>query len=379
MQIIVEKKLLSKVLGRLNPIVERRNTIPILSNVKIEASDDNQLKISVTDMDLYVTDSCQCEVKIHGAVTVPMHTLFEIIKKLPDEAKISIKSNDHDNNEAVMLTSGTVKCTLPTLPASDFPQFVESEYSSDFSVDAQSLRYLLHSTKYAMSTEETRYYLNGVYFHVAMSANTQKKVLRAVATDSHRLAMTDIEIPIGAETMYGIIIPKKAVNEIIRILDEFDQQVIINVSRNKMMILAGTMRFCSKLIDGKFPDYNKAIPANNDKVLEIGSKELAEGVEIVTIISSDKVKAVKLHIDNNKVLLSSHSNHNGHSKASQELGASYHSAAIDISFNGKYILDLLSSIDTPIITFLLSNESSAVIVKSSANHSFTHIIMPMQL
>ena len=377
MYIIIEKKVLVKSLGKIHSVVERRNSIPILANVKLEAL-SNSVLLSVTDMDLYVVDEIDATIQERGSVTMPVHTLFEIIKKLPDAASIEIKFNEDCIGDGAKIKSGAMECSLPVLSPEEFPSFMEIEYSNQINFEAAKFLSLLTTTRYAISTEETRYYLNGIFLH-SFAKEEGKSVLRAVATDSHRLAIAEIELQENFDNISGIIIPKKTVNELIKLLEGVNSNIEINISSNRIMIIIDNLKLSSKLIDGKFPDYNKAIPAQNNQLLEVDSKALFGGIDLVTTISFDKTKAVKFNISTEKIALSVHNNVNGSSKASQEIEANYNSEPLEIAFNGKYVLDVLSVMKGSLVNFSVTNTNSAVLVKDAVDSSSMHIIMPMQV
>ena len=377
MHLTIEKRILVKSLAKLHSIVERRSSIPILANVKLKAVSNNAF-LSVTDMDLYAVDEVPATVLESGNITIPVHTLFEIIKKLPDSASIDIIFNKQNMGEGALVKSAKMECYLPVLPVEEFPNFTEIEYKNKFTLEAKKLKSLFVNIKYAISAEETRYYLNGAFLH-STENNQGQFVLRAVATDSHRLASAEIELNKDVGIITGIIIPRKTVNELIKLLEDSDSTVELYLATNRIMIIVDSLKLSSKLIDGKFPDYNKAIPIQHNKQLEVGVKALFDAIDLVTTISFDKTKAVKFNISSSKILLSVHNSINGASKASQEIEASYNAETLEITFNGKYILDVLAVISGAVVNFAVSNSNSAVLIKDGADSSAMHIIMPMQI
>ena len=377
MHLIIEKKILVKSLSKIHSIVERRNSIPILANVKLKAI-GNSAFLSVTDMDLYAVDEIPATISESGSVTLPVHTLFEIIKKLPENASVEIIFNKQNIGDGALVKSAKMECYLPVLPAEEFPSFAEAEYKNKLSIEAQKFKSLFINTKYAISAEETRYYLNGVFLH-SIENDRGEFVLRAVATDSHRLAAAEIPLDKEVGDISGIIIPRKTVSELIKLLDDSNATIDLHLANNRIMVIIDGLKLSSKLIDGKFPDYHKAIPAQHNKLLEIGAKALFDAIDLVTTISFDKTKAVKFHISPSKVMLSVHNSVNGASKASQEVEASYNADSFEITFNGKYILDVLAVINGAVVNFAVSNSNSAVLIKDGSDQSAMHIIMPMQI
>ena len=375
MQFTLETKFLSKSLRLISPIVEKKNVMPILSNVKIDAEGD-AISLSVTDNDLYVVASVLADIHESGSITVPAHVLFDIVRKLPDNSKLHFMYDVNKSANEVIITSDTMRCSLPVLPSSDFPNFTQTEYDVNFNMEAKDLLSLLTGTKYATSSEEIRYYLNGIYLHTIQKDGSN--ILRATATDVHRLALRDIALPDGAKNMQSVIIPKKTVNEIIKFLDEDNSPISISVSHNRILFIIDNIRLSSKLIDGTFPNYQKVIPENCDKHLETSVKSLINAIDLVTTISADKTKAVRFNINTSKTTLSANSVMNGFSKASQDIEANYTAEPLEISFNSRYILDALSTISGPMVTLSMNNATGAVMIKESGNDTAIHMLMPMQ-
>ena len=269
MRVILERSNLLKSLNHVHRVVERRNTIPILSNVLLQANGAS-LEMKATDLDLEVSEATPANVERAGATTVPAHLLYDIVRKLPDGAEVMLKT-DEDGN-AMSVVSGRSSFRLQCLPQSDFPELSAGSFSHTFRLEAQALKGLIDKTQFAISTEETRYYLNGIFLHTIESAG--KLMLRAVATDGHRLARAEVEAPAGSENMPGIIIPRKTVSEIQKLLDAPDVAVTTELSDTKIRLTIGSVILTSKLIDGTFPDYQRVIPSGNDKTLTIDSPEL---------------------------------------------------------------------------------------------------------
>lgn len=376
MHVIIDKKSFVKALGHVQSIAERKHSITILANVRIDAK-ANKLSLCTTDMDITMIETIDVKVEIEGSVTVPVHTLYEIVKKLPDNAKITFIHDKKVNQHSVVLASNAGKFTLPCLPVEEFPNFVGGEYDNEFILTAPALKSLIMKTKHAMSFDETRYYLNGIYLHVIEKENLN--VLRAVATDTHRLAINEITLSNNSNKMPGIIIPKKTINELAKLLEESTGEIKINISDTKISFLIEKTNIISKLIDGKFPDYNKVIPEDNDKILESNVENLINAIDLVTTISVDKTKAVKFNIMLSKIILSAGGEINGTASALQEIPASYNETSISIAFNSKYLLDILSCITGDNVQFKIASSSKAVMVLNPGNSSAVFVIMPMQV
>ena len=306
MKVTIERAHLLKSLGHVQSVVERRNTIPILSNVKVQA-EDGELRLTATDMDLEVVESVGAAVAIAGATTVAAHTLYDIVRKLPDGAQVEFESAS--GGERLTLRCGRSRFTLPCLTSSELP--------FRFKLPGADLRSLIDRTRFAISTEETRYYLNGIYLHALPHDGVE--VLRAVATDGHRLARMELPLPDGALGIPGVIIPRKTVIEVRKVIDEISEDVEIALSETQIRFAMGAAVLTSKLIDGTFPDYERVIPEHNDKQLEVHCQEFKDAVDRVSAISSDRTRAVKLKIADGRLELSAQSPEHGN--AAEELDA----------------------------------------------------------
>jgi len=332
MRVTVERSHLLKSHGHVHRVVERRNTIPILANVLLKG-DGGNLTLKATDLDLEVTETVPAEIGQGGATTVPAHILYEIVRKLPDGAEVSL---DTGEGTQLALKAGRTRFTLQMLPETDFPDLAIGEFPTRFSLPAEALRKLIDRTQFAISTEETRYYLNGIYLHVVTVAG--KTMLRAVATDGHRLAQAQIDAPSGSEKMTGVIVPRKTVGEIQKLVEEPDGEVGVELSDTKVRFTIGPVVLTSKLIDGTFPDYARVIPQGNDKILKVDLSEFAGAVDRVSTISSERGRAVKLALSDGRMVLSVNNPDSG--SAIEELGVDYPADALEIGFNARYLLDV---------------------------------------
>jgi DNA polymerase-3 subunit beta len=368
MKLVVERATLLKALGHVQSVVERRNTIPILSNVLLSA-DGNSCKLMATDLDLQIVEDVPATVEIGGATTVSAHTLFDIVRKLPDGAQVTLEAA----SGKVAVTAGRARFSLQTLPREDFPVIGESDLPVSFTLPAETLVTLIDKTRFAISTEETRYYLNGIFFHAPAGAGT----LRAVATDGHRLARVEIPLPEGAAGMPDIIIPRKCVAEVRKLLDERGGEVGITLSQSKIRFAIGQAVLTSKLIDGTFPDYSRVIPTANDKLLKINPATLAEGVDRVTAIASEKTRAVKLSLDRDRVTLSVTSPENG--TASEDVPADYSAAGFDVGFNSRYLLDILSQVEGDLVEVHMADAAAPTLIRESEGSEALYVLMPMRV
>ncbi len=316
MKFSIERAVLLKAVAQAQSVVERRNTIPILANVLIEAEGDT-VSFRATDLDVEVIDTVPAKVERAGATTVPAVTLHEIVRKLPDGALVTL--GDDGASGRVTVEAGRSNFALATLPREDFPLMASSEYDTNFAAPAPMLRRLFDKSKFAISTEETRYYLNGVYMHVATGDDGQ--ALRCVATDGHRLARIDADLPIGAETMPGVIVPRKTVGELRKLLDDDEAEIAVSVSETKIRFATPEITLTSKVIDGTFPDYTRVIPQGNTRKLEVDAAEFAQAVDRVATVSSERSRAVKLSIDQDRLVLSVNAPDAG--AAEEELAVAY--------------------------------------------------------
>jgi DNA polymerase-3 subunit beta len=369
----IERSLLLKALTHVQSVVERRNTIAILSNVKIELA-EGTLRLTATDMDIAMSETVPADVTQEGALTVPAHTFYDIIRKLPDGAQVQLTGQAQGDGK-LTIKSGSCEFTLSCLPAADFPVLEQDEYSHQFTLNVSEVIGLVDKTRFAISTEETRYYLNGIYLHALEEGATS--TLCAVATDGHRLAKIDVTLPEGASGMPGVIVPRKTVAELRKLVDEAEETVSISLSQTKIRFVCGNAILTSKLIDGSFPDYTKVIPSSNDKILEVSTAGFSQAVDRVSTISSDKTRAIKLVVEKGRLILSATNEENG--SANEALEASYDSDSIDIGFNSRYVLEMLSCFEGDSVQFTFSDGGAPALVKDPANVSAVYVIMPMRI
>ena len=367
MKMSIERATLLKALGHVQNVVERRNTIPILSNVLMSAN-EGQLTFVATDLDIEISESTSASVDAPGDITAPAHTLYDIARKLPDGAQVSLQIGADDRLE---VKAGRSHFTLPLLPAGDFPKMTAEGFTHNFVLKAQELRRLIDKTKFAISTEETRYYLNGIYVHA------HDGLLRAVATDGHRLALSEMELPAGAADLPGIIIPRKTVAEIRRLIDGGDAEVSLSISDAKIRFQYGSAVLTSKLIDGTFPDYERVIPKGNTKELVIDNKIFASAVDRVATISAEKSRSVKLSLTQDNLALTV--NNPEHGNANEDLIVDYGDDPLEIGFNARYLLDVAGQIEGRDATFYLDSSASPALVKDSDDKASLFVLMPLRV
>ena len=375
MKATIERAKLLRCLSHVQSVVERRNTIPILSNVLIEASSDGLVKIMATDLDLQVVESLAANrVESAGSITVSAHLLFDIARKLPDGAEVSLETADN----RMVVKANRSRFQLPTLPRDDFPVIVEGDLPTSFELPASVLAELIDRTRFAISTEETRYYLNGIFLHVA---EENGGVLKAAATDGHRLARVTMPRPEGAEAMPDVIVPRKCVAELRKLLEEsLDANVLVDLSPSKIRFTLGGeggVVLTSKLIDGTFPDYSRVIPTGNDKLLKLDPKSFFAGVDRVATIATEKTRAVKMALEADKVTISVTSPDNGN--ASEELAADYRSDPMEIGFNAGYLKDILAQIDSDTVELHLADAGAPTLIRKDEKSPALYVLMPMRV
>ena len=366
---------LLKAISHIHGVVEIRHTLPILSNMIITA-EDGRLRLCSTNLDIYCSDQVNAEVALPGEISVSASTFHEIIKRLPNGSDLHATLDEESSN--LILKCGRSKFNLTTMKTDDFPTIADSDLDTNFVLSANELIRMIDKTKFAISNEETRYYLNGIFFH-----KTQKDsidILRSVATDGHRLAQYDIPLPQGAEEMTGLIIPKKTILELRRVLDDANGDINISLNDNKIKFSFNELTIISKVIDGTFPDYTKVIPKNNNKIFATNSNELKSAIERVSAVSISeeiKSKAIKLLVESNKLLLSVESQSKG--SANEEVDINYNEEKVEIGFNSRYLIDICNEIDgDEAIIHILDSISPAIILDKSDENLF-FVLMPMRI
>ena len=372
MELTLERENLLKALAHVHSVVERRNTIPILANVLLRA-EGGELALAATDMDLEIVETVQGDVTRSGATTVSAHTLHDIVRKLPDGAEVRL---DGSTDGKLAIRAGRSRFSLACLPAEDFPLVSGGDLPCRFTLDAAALRGLIDRTRFAISTEETRYYLNGIYLHVA-SLDGAASVLRAVATDGHRLARVEMPVPEGAAELPGVIVPRKAIGEMRKLIDDSSDAVGIELSDTRIRVGFDKVVLTSKLIDGTFPNYDTVIPSGNDKIMEVDRRALHAAVDRVSTISAEKSRAVKLALAPGTLTLSATSPEHG--TASEELEVDYQSEAMEIGFNARYLMDITQQIEDDQAQFAMADAASPALVRAAADDGALYVLMPMRV
>ena len=372
MKFTIERAILLKTLSHVQNIVEKRNTVPVLSNVRIEASNDG-ISFKATDMDTEITEVVDAKILENGATTAPAHMLYDIAKKLTDGSEVELIYPDE--KQQLSISSGRSKFSLSTIDVNDFPAISADSLPTNFVMKREDLKDVIDRTQFAASTEETRYYLNGLYIHPKNEGDT--KVLRIVATDGHRLACVESPLPQGAENMQGVILPRKTVGEIRKLLDDTGaEEVRISLSDSKVRFVLEDITLASKLIDGTYPDYERVIPTSNDKILELNVKNLANAVDRVSVVA-ERTRAVKIIVNKNHVTITTSSPEWG--SAVEEVEASYDSESLEVGYNFRYLLDILANIKGENAKISFSDGSSPSVIHDTSDSSAIYVLMPMRV
>ena len=374
MKLKADRATLIKALAHIQSVAEKRNTIPILANALI-AVRKGKLSFTATDMEIAVVEEVAAATSRDGATTAPAITLYEIVRKLPDGAEVEL---DFPGGDAQLtLRAGRYATSLVTLPTDDFPSMTAGQLPHRFHLSALALRGLIDRTRFAISTEETRYYLNGIFLHAADGEDG--RVLRAVATDGHRLARVEEPLPEGAGSMPGVIVPRKTVAELRKLLDEAQGDVECALSDTRIQFTVGTVQLTSKLIDGTFPEYERVIPRDNEKILRVGKKDFAEAVSRVAAISNERSRPVKMSLARDLLVLSAASPEQG--TATEELDGDrvkYESGPLEIGFQARYLSDITDQIGGE-VEFLFSDGAAPTVVRDAGDSSALYVLMPMRV
>jgi DNA polymerase-3 subunit beta len=372
MKLTIERAALLKALGHVQSVVERRNTIPILSNVLLSANRD-KVSFSATDLDMEIVDDGTAQVDVPGQITAPAHTLYEIVRKLPEGADVSLSFSGDDPR--LVVQAGRSRFNLPVLPAGDFPVMSNDGLSGPITAESNDIIRLIDKTRFAISTEETRYYLNGLYLHTVVENGSP--LLRAVATDGHRLALAEMPAPEGAAGAPGVIVPRKTVNEARRLLEDAGESVDLQLSAAKVRFEFNGAALTSKVIDGSFPDYVRVIPRDNPKVLTVDNALFAQAVDRVATISAEKSRSVKLAIEPGRVVLTVRNMEAG--QATEEVEVDYDGEPFEIGFNARYLLDVTGQIGGETAEFRFADPASPTLVLDPTDAGVKYVLMPLRV
>ena len=374
MKFSIDRSALLMALQHVHSVVERRNTIPILSNVLIEAKEDG-VYLTATDMDIAViekVDMEKSEIIQLGTITTSAQMLYDIVRKLPENIKVELLS---EKNDRLGIKASSSSFALNCLPSEDFPSISEEDFKHSFDIDAIDLIRLIDKTSFSMSSEETRYYLNGIYLHSIKEGEINK--LRTVATDGHRLSRVDMSLPDGADGIPGVIIPRKTIMEIRKLLEDHTGNISLSLSDTKIRLSFNNVILTSKLLDGTFPDYSRVIPEKNEKLVTIPNQLISEAVDRVSTVSTDKTRAIKININKATLIISATNPDKG--SASENIDIDYDGDEVEIGFNSKYVLDVARQIKGKDIIIKLSDAVSPTLVYDKDDKEVLFVLMPMRV
>ena len=371
MQFIVKRNTLLKSLNFVQGIVEKKNTLPILSNVLLQLK-DKKLSIVATDLDIVFYDEIS-DVKVlkEGSTTTSAAILYDILRKISSNSELNF---DLKTENKLSLNSDNSDFNLLCLPTDNFPTFTDEFEGSEILLNNNKFLKLLNKTKIAISNDDTRHYLNGIYLHLTEAHG--RNFLTGVATDSHRLSSSSLEIE-NPDNFSALILPRKTVYQLCSLLAETSEKLSMQLSENKIKFIMGNMKLISKVIDGKFPDYKKVVPSNNDKSLVVSSKEFINSIERVTSVSLDRKEGIKLAISKENIQLSVTSANSG--DGNEIIKANFNSENLNISFNSKYLIDIASEVEDKSLKMNLKDSVSPVLIEDASDKNSYYVIMPMKI
>jgi DNA polymerase III subunit beta len=371
MKFEIEAASLVDALKRFKGVVERRNTIPILSNVAMRVTKESGLSLTATDLDIEISITVPATVEEPGALTVSYDMLSGLTSKLPKKSTVALSCSG--KNESLAITCGRTRATLYTLPIEDFPNYTVDDPTHTFTLSAEDVEELFGVPEFAISKEATRYYLTGIYLHIPQG---KKKIIRGVATDGHRLAYADRELPEGAADMPGLIVPRKTV-QLLKDLIDGAQSVKVGLTTTRITFNFGTYKMVSKVIDGTFPDYNRVIPTGNNKVMIADVDAMREAVGRAAIIQGERGRAVKLELGQGKIVLSSVNPDAG--SASEEMEVNYEAEELAIGFNSAYMAQILEQIEGDEVRIAFDEPGSPTLIKPTGAENHLFVLMPMRV
>lgn len=364
MRFSVSRASLLNTLSRVSGVVERRNAIDVLTCINIKAQ-YGSIKLKATDLDISIFASLTANVSAEGEVKISAHTLHDIVKKLPTDLDVNFEMN---NQGKLLISCGNANFSLPNVVSNNFPVLEEGDHQYDFTLLSADLVDLLTKTKFAVSLDDTRYNLNGIYLH------TDEQFLYCVATDGHRLSCIKRPKSEKINGKFGVIIPRKTIMELLKVLGDCNE-INIKLSDRKIKFTCGEYILISKLIDGTFPDYKAVIPTSQEKQMIVESSKLASVIDRVSVVVSDKIKSIKFSLQEN--LLTLHSNSQECSDATESIEVDYDGALMEVGFNSRYLLDALSCIKNK-CKVSLSDGNSATIITDEDDPNALYIVMPMR-
>ncbi len=366
MQFEISREALIKPLQLVTGVVERRQTLPVLSNV-LAVLDKNQLALTGTDLEVELIGQVAVNGGSDGEITIPARKLMDICKSLPDDASLKFELDD----SKITIRSGRSRFSLSTLPATDFPSVEDVPGNLEFTMPQQVLKSMLDGTSFAMAQQDVRYYLNGLLFEVAPD------YLRVVATDGHRLAMVTEKLSTGANALAQVIVPRKGILELSRLLAEGEEEIRINVGTTHVRVKTANFTFTSKLIDGKFPDYDRVLPKGGDKVVVAVRQDLRQSLARTAILSNEKFRGVRLSLlkDEMRIL----ANNPEQEEAEEIVSVDYKGSTLEVGFNVGYLVDVLTVLESENVQLVLSDPNSSALIQAVEGSDALYVVMPMRL
>ena len=366
MQLSITREDLLKPLQQIIGAVERRQTMPALSNLLIRGN-DQEISITATDLEVELVASLNMGLDDQGATTIPARKLLDICRSLPEQAKIVIQSS----NEKVKVSSGRSRFSLAALPAEDFPTIDDLELDQNVVINEGEFKALIDKTAFAMAQQDVRYYLNGLLLEV------DAEQIRTVATDGHRLALSQLNHKSDIEGSRQIILPRKGVQELQRLLSSEDNKITVALGKNHIRVNLPNLQFTSKLIDGRFPEYKRVLPEESDNRATIDKVHLKQALTRASILSNEKYKGIRLILDNDTLVIQAHNPE--HEEAEDEIEIEYQGDRLEVGFNVVYLLDVLNALDSEKVEIIIQDANSSALIVSPGTKASRYVVMPMRL
>lgn len=366
MQFAIDREALLKPLQQVVGVIERRQTLPVLANFLVQAG-EGKVAFSGTDLEVEMIASTEARDVTEGTTTIPARKLFDIVRALPDGVAIKVELS----GERVQLQAGRSRFTLATLPPGEFPTVDEIEVVDRISLPEGTLKSLMDHTAFAMANQDVRYYLNGMLLELDGGS------LRCVATDGHRLAMAETEVATGADSKRQVIIPRKGISELAGLFENSDNEVELQLGRNHVRVSRGDVVFTSKLIDGRFPDYDAVIPIGADQTVELPREELRMALQRASILSNERYRGVKLEVTPNTLRIVAHNP--DQEEATEELEADTPVEDLSVGFNVGYLLEALGTLQHETVRLNLRDAQSSCLIQGKDDEHVRHVVMPLRL
>ncbi len=366
MKFTIDRESFLKPLQQVIGVVERRQTLPVLGNLLINASTD-RLKLTATDLEVEIQAGASAKIEESGEITLPARKLIDICKALPENASIQVSIKD----QKAQIRSGKSRFSLSTLPATDFPLVEKINGDSKFALTQGQLKEVIDRTQFSMAQQDVRYYLNGLMLEMGNG------FLRAVATDGHRLALCDMPVEIQTDNPRQVIVPRKGIQELQRLLDDSEAAVSVELGANHIRLIAGDVCFTSKLVDGRFPDYDRVLPKGGDKLVVADRDLFRQALSRTSILSNEKYRGIRLNLEKNNIKIQAHNPEQ--EEADEEFEVDYSGGELEIGFNVTYLLDVLAAVRSDNVEIVLGDSNSSCLIKQPGTDQYRYVVMPMRL